>query len=142
MSSFSETSDAEVTTSVTHFGLCAVKKSARYRAQTAPYAFESLTRMSNADQSTPHCFSQKHLALQAYCSTDVDDINPLGIEIWYQTTILFSILDGIEAIRSVPKKYRTRYPALAVFLHQFHKHLNMNVNMECLSLTCGFLSFY
>ncbi len=24
----------------------------------------------------------------------------------------FSIFDGIEAIRSVPKKYRTRYPAL------------------------------
>ncbi len=57
--------------------------------------------------------SRTHLVQQAYCLTDVDEINPLGIEIWYQTTRRFSILCGIEAIRSVPKKYRTRYPALS-----------------------------
>ncbi len=45
--------------------------------------------------------------LQTYCLADVDEINPLGIEIWYRTTRRFSILDGIEAIWSVPKKYRT-----------------------------------
>ncbi len=56
--------------------------------------------------------SQTHLVLQAYCLTDADEINPLGIEIWYRTTRRFSILGGIEAIWSVPKKYRTRYPAL------------------------------
>ncbi len=56
--------------------------------------------------------SRTHLVLQAYCLTDVDEINPLGIEIWYRTTRRFSILGGIEAILSVPKKYRTRYPAL------------------------------
>ncbi len=58
--------------------------------------------------------SRTHLVLQAYCLTDVDEINPLGIEIWYRTTRHFSILGCIEAIRSVPKKYRTRYPALHV----------------------------
>ncbi len=58
--------------------------------------------------------SRTHLVLQAYCLTDVDEINPLGIEIWYRTTRRFSILGGIEAIRSVPKTYRTRYPALAM----------------------------
>ncbi len=56
--------------------------------------------------------SRTHLVLQAYCLTDVDEINPLGIKIWYRTTRRFSVLGGIEAIRSVPKKYRTRYPAL------------------------------
>ncbi len=60
--------------------------------------------------------SRTHLVLQAYCLTDVDEINPLGIEIWYRTTRRFSILCGIEAIQSVPKKYRTRYPALATIL--------------------------
>ncbi len=43
--------------------------------------------------------SQTHLVLQAYCLTDVDEINTLGIEIWYRTTRRFSILGGIEAIR-------------------------------------------
>ncbi len=56
--------------------------------------------------------SRTHLVLQAYWLIDVDENIPLRIEIWYQTTRHFSILDGIEAIRSVPKKYRTRYPAL------------------------------
>ncbi len=37
--------------------------------------------------------------------TDVDEINPLGIQFG---TEFFSILDGIEAIRSVPKKYQTQ----------------------------------
>ncbi len=41
-------------------------------------------------------------------------MNPLGIEIWYRTTSCFSILDGIKAIRSVLKKYRTRSPALVL----------------------------
>ncbi len=50
--------------------------------------------------------------LQTYWLTDVDQINPLGIEVRYRTTRHFSIFDSIEAIRSVPKKYRTRYPAL------------------------------
>ncbi len=58
--------------------------------------------------------SGTHLVLQAYLITDVDEIKPLGIEIWYRTTRRFSILEGIEAIRSVPKMYRTRYPALIV----------------------------
>lgn len=39
--------------------------------------------------------------------TDVDEINPLGIEIWYGTTTL----DGMEAIWSVPKKYPTSIPS-------------------------------
>ncbi len=56
--------------------------------------------------------SRTHLVLQPYWLIDVDENIPLGIEIWYRTTRHFSILDGIEAIRSVPKKYRTRYPAL------------------------------
>ncbi len=60
----------------------------------------------------PTASSRTHLVLQAYWLTDVDEINPLGIEIWYRTNRHFSILDGIEAIRSVPKKYRPRYPAL------------------------------
>ncbi len=56
--------------------------------------------------------SRTHLVLQAYCLTDADEINPLGIDIWYRTTRRFSILCGIASIRSVLKKYRTRYPAL------------------------------
>uniref|UniRef100_A0A673KY58 DnaJ (Hsp40) homolog, subfamily C, member 6 n=1 Tax=Sinocyclocheilus rhinocerous TaxID=307959 RepID=A0A673KY58_9TELE len=39
--------------------------------------------------------SQTHrLVQQAYWLTDADEINPLGIEIWYRTTRRFSILDG------------------------------------------------
>ncbi len=53
--------------------------------------------------------SRTHLVMQAYCLTDIDEINPLGIEVWYRTTRRFLILDGIEAIR-----YRTRYPALGM----------------------------
>ncbi len=98
--------------------LCVVNETARYREQTTRYAFESLSRMSNTDRSAPrHLFTaacRTHLVLQAYCLTDVDEINPLGIEIWYRTTRRFSILGGIEAIRSVPKKYRTRYPGLLI----------------------------
>ncbi len=39
-----------------------------------------------------------HPVLQAYWLTDVDEINPLAIEVWYRTTRCFLILDGIEAI--------------------------------------------
>ncbi len=53
MSSFSETADAEITTSVTRASICVVNETARYREQTAPCAFESLSRMSNTDQSAP-----------------------------------------------------------------------------------------
>ncbi len=84
------------------------------REQTAPYAFESLSRMSKLIDQRRVASSQTHLVLQAYCLTDVDEINPLGIEIWYRMTRSFSILGGIEAIRLVPKKYRTRYPALVI----------------------------
>ncbi len=68
--------------------------------------------MSKLNNQRRVASSQTHLVLQAYCLTDIDEINPLGIEIWYRTTRSFSIICGIEAIRSVPKKYRTRYPAL------------------------------
>ncbi len=57
-----------------------------YREQTAPYTLESLSRMSNTDWS-------------------VDEI----IEIWYRTTRSFSLLDGIEAIRSVPIEHDTQH---------------------------------
>ncbi len=36
-----------------HFSLCVVNKTTRYREQTAPYTFESLSRTSNTDQSAP-----------------------------------------------------------------------------------------
>ncbi len=52
--SFSETADAEVTASVKRFSLCVVNKSVWYREQTAPYPFESLSWMSNTEQSAPH----------------------------------------------------------------------------------------
>ncbi len=54
--------------------------------------------------------------LQAYCPTEVDEINPLGIETWYRTTRRFSILDAIKEFQSVPKKYRTLYPAIFMYL--------------------------
>ncbi len=60
MSSFGETAEAEVTASVTCFSLCVVNTSARYREQTAPYAFESLSRMSNTDRSVPHQLLVEH----------------------------------------------------------------------------------
>ncbi len=45
---------------------------------------------------------------QLMCSTNwltnVDESNPLGIDIWYRMIRCFSILDGIETIWSVPKK--------------------------------------
>ncbi len=91
MSSVSETADAEVTASVTRLSLCEVNKSERYREQTAPNAFESLSQMSNLHRIAS---SRTHLALQAYCLTDAEEINPLGIEIWYRTTRRFLTLDG------------------------------------------------
>ncbi len=87
------------TTSVTRFSLCVVNKSEWYREQTAPYTFESLSRISLRRIAS----SRTHLVLQAYCLTDVNEINPLGIEIWYRTTRRFSIIDGIKAIQSVTK---------------------------------------
>ncbi len=96
------------------FSLCVVNETARIESRL-------LHMLLNRSQSRGcqtlinqrrAASSRTHLVLQAYCLTDVDEINPLGIEIWYRTTRHFSILGGIEAIRSVPKKYRTRYPAL------------------------------
>ncbi|KAL0151063.1 hypothetical protein M9458_053576 [Cirrhinus mrigala] len=66
--------------------------------------------------------SRTHLVLQAYWHTDVDEINRLGIELWYRTTRGFSILDGIDTFRSVPKKYRTRYPALFISMDCYPKN--------------------
>ncbi len=97
MSSFSEMADAEITASIMRSSVCVINKTARYREQTAPYAFESLSRMSNTDQHRV-VSSRTHLVLQDYWLTGIDEINPLGI----------------ETIRSVPKKYRTRYPALVI----------------------------
>ncbi len=94
------------------------KRNARCGEQTDPYGFESLSRMSKLINLRRAASSRTHLVLQAYCLTDVDEINPLGIEIWYRTTRSFSILCGIEAIRSVPKKYWTRYPALRTGIYQ------------------------
>ncbi len=74
--------------------------------------------------------------LQAYCLADVDEINPLGIEIWYRTTRRFSILDGIEAIWSVPKKYRTQYPALFGELENEPIFKNSGVFLLRGGLTC------
>lgn len=50
--------------------------------------------------------------LHAYWLTDINEMNPLGIEIWCRTTSHFPILDCIEAVWSVPKKYQTQHPAL------------------------------
>ncbi len=41
--------------------------------------------------------------LQAHWITDVDEMNVLGVEFLHRTTISFLILEGIEAIRLVPK---------------------------------------
>ncbi len=64
-----------------HFSLCVVNetrdvvsRSVRFRIVLA-----YVKHWSNAS-------SQTHLVLQAYCLTDVDEINPLGIEIWYDKT--------------------------------------------------------
>ncbi len=107
------------TASVTRASVCVINKTARYREQTALCALlnrscgcQTLINLRRAASS------RTQLVLQAYCLTDVDEINPLGIEIWYRTTRRFSILGGIEAIRSVPKKYRTRYPALVAMDHK------------------------
>ncbi len=45
--------------------------------------------MSNLIDQRRVASSQTHLVLQAYCLTEVDEINPLGIEIWYRTTRSF-----------------------------------------------------
>ncbi len=112
MSSFNETADTEVTASITCFSLCSKQKceiESRLLYTRSNHSYECKTLINLLYAAS----SRTHLVLQAHCLTDVDEINPLGIEIWYRTTRRFSILNGIETIRSVPKKYRTRYPALS-----------------------------
>ncbi len=111
MSSFSETADDEVTTSVTCY-MCSKESRLLRTLSNCSRGCQTLINLRRAASS------RTHLVLQAYCLTDVDEINPLGIEIWYRTTRRFSKLDSIEAIRSVPKKYRTRYLALHIHTHR------------------------
>ncbi len=74
-------------------------------------------------------YSRSHLVLQAYWLTDIDEMILLGIEILYRTPIRFSIPVGIEAIRSVPKKYQTRYPALCISQGPF-QYSSSSVNIS------------
>ncbi len=74
-------------------------------------------------------YSRSHLVLQVYWLTDADEIIHLGIEIFYRTLIRFSIPVGIEAIRSVPKKYQTRYPALCISQGPF-QYSSSSVNIS------------
>ncbi len=98
MSSFSETADAEITASALQ-SVCSTYIESRLLRTllNRSRGCQTLINLWRAASSRTH---------------HVDEINPLGIEIWYRTTRRHSILDGIEAIRLVPKKYRTRYPAL------------------------------
>ena len=53
--------------------------------------------------------------LHADWLTDADEIDSLGVVIEYRMkTTFFSILDTLEAIRLVPKKYWIQYPALMI----------------------------
>lgn len=56
--------------------------------------------------------SPQSIMLRVYCLTNDNETNPLDIEIWYRKTRDFLILDGMKAIWSMPKKYRTLFPAL------------------------------
>ncbi len=109
MSSFRETADVEVTTSATRFSLCVVNKSKPYREQT----LRMLSNRSHGCQTLINlchiAYSRTHLVLQAIASLRLMRLTTLG-----KTTSRFSILDGIEEIRSVPKNFLTRYPALAM----------------------------
>ncbi len=96
------------------FSLCVVNETHHIESRLISTLLNRSRRCQTRINLRRTASSWTHLVLQAYCLTDVDEINPLGIEIWYRTTRHFSILGGIEAIRSVPKKYRTRYPALAL----------------------------
>ncbi len=107
MSSFSETADAEVTCY-----MCSKESRLLRTLSNCSRGCQTLINLRRAASS------RTHLVLQAYCLTDVDEINPLGIEICYRTTRRFSKLDSIEAIRSVPKKYRTRYLAQHTHTHR------------------------
>ncbi len=66
-----------VTVSVDALQLCVVNKSAWSREQTAPYAFELLTDVKHWAICAESLLVE-HLVLQAYCLTDIDEINPLG----------------------------------------------------------------
>ncbi len=102
-----------------HFSLCVVNETRDVVSRSVRFwnRYRGCQTLINLRRAAS---SRTHLVLQAYCLTDVDEINPLGIEIWYRTTRRFSILGGIKAIRSVPKQYRTRYPALLLTIpHRF-----------------------
>ncbi len=91
-----------------HFSLCVVNETRDVESRlirTVSNRSRGCQTLINLQRSAS---SRTHLVLQALLAHCVDEINPLGIEIWYRTTRRFSILGGIEAIRSVPKKYRTR----------------------------------
>ncbi len=47
--------------------------------------------------------SRTHLVLQVYCLTDVDEINPLGIEIWYQDVFRYSMVSRqfVQCLKSI-----------------------------------------
>ncbi len=108
MASFSETADRE------RASVCVINETRDVESRL----IHALSNRSRGCQTLINlrraASSRTHLVLQAYCLTDVDEINPLGIEILYRTTRRFSIIGGIEPIRSVPKKYGTRYPALVM----------------------------
>ncbi len=89
MSSFSDAAEVEVTVSPTRFSLCLVNKSMQYR---------ELRTLSNRSRGCQTLINLRSI-------TDVDEVNPFGIEIWYRTTIHFSILDGIEVIRYISQYY-------------------------------------
>ncbi len=83
MSSFSETADAEVTASITRYSLCSKQKHAissllctHLNRSRGCQTLINLRRITS---------SWTHLVLQACYLADVDEINPLGIEIWYRT---------------------------------------------------------
>ncbi len=61
------------------------------------------------DEDHFHFKTKTHLVLQAYWLTDADEINPLGIEIWYRTTRRFFDTRWYRGNSVVPKKYWTWY---------------------------------
>ncbi len=105
-----------------HFSLCVVNETRDVESRLIRTLSNRSRRCQTLINQWRAASSRTHLVLQAYCLTDVDEINPLGIKIWYRTTRRFSILCGIEAIRSVPKKYRTRYPALYMVITKNKKN--------------------
>ncbi len=77
-----------VTVSVDALQLCVVNKSAWSREQTAPYAFELLTDVKHWSICAESLLVE-HLVLQAYCLTDIDEINPLGVELLWKCGIMY-----------------------------------------------------